>query len=625
MKTNLQPRVERISFRRRFRSRLDSFFVPSPAGLVILDEKLRVIRANDAIAEIVGVSRDKIIGQTPRSLFPSIASMFESILRCVLDSGQAMVNVPLSGETPKAPGVLRYWKASVFPLNRRRGNKRVGGIVVETTDSVYLERVRRSEDLLTEAERLANVGSWTIDLLTSEVTLSPNLRSMLRLDDFGLTAKDVWSLVHPDDRERVRRIVETAIKDRKNHEEQARLVFPDGSQKVVLSRGRPILDTAGRAVKAMGITQDITDRIKAQFELEESEARYRDIVENSRSLMCLHDLDGRLLWMNALPAKLLGYSPDELIGRRIPDMLGPDSREGFRQYIKTICRDGYAKGLMAVVSRSGEQRIWEYANTLRANGAAPPLVRGMAHDITERWRAEKLMQRKEEQLRSLSAQLIVSHDRENKRIAQALHEGAAQEISGVQMALARVLREPFDPDSLARISAGLEVLRDSANKVRMLSNQLHPSLLDLSGVWMAVASYAREFDRESGIRITIEIRDKITRLTETTEIGVFRIVQECLNHIQRCSTTKMAGIRVAEERCNVTVTISGFDSAFGSTRHDLPDALGFVEISERARQFGGTVEFELGPNEGSVRLSIPTAPRVSSRDCVSVKSDPRER
>ncbi|HEX5422201.1 MAG TPA: PAS domain S-box protein, partial [Candidatus Acidoferrales bacterium] len=312
----------------------------------------------------------------------------------------------------------------------------MGGIVVETTDSVYLERVRRSEDLLTEAERLANVGSWTIDLLTSEVTLSPNLRSMLRLDDFGLTAKDVWSLVHPDDRERVRRIVETAIKDRKNHEEQARLVFPDGSQKVVLSRGRPILDTAGRAVKAMGITQDITDRIKAQFELEESEARYRDIVENSRSLMCLHDLDGRLLWMNALPAKLLGYSPDELIGRRIPDMLGPDSREGFRQYIKTICRDGYAKGLMAVVSRSGEQRIWEYANTLRANGAAPPLVRGMAHDITERWRAEKLMQRKEEQLRSLSAQLIVSHDREHKRIAQALHEGAAQEISGVQMALA---------------------------------------------------------------------------------------------------------------------------------------------------------------------------------------------
>lgn len=156
---------------------------------------------------------------------------------------------------------------------------------------------------------------------------------------------------------------------------------------------------------------------------------------------------------------------------------------------------------------------------------------------------------------------------------------------------------PFDADSLARIGAVLEVLRDAVNKVRMLSNQLHPSLLDLSGVWMAIASYAREFDRETGIRINIEIRDKITRLTETTEIGVFRIVQECLNHIQRYSATKRACIRVAKESCNVTVTISGFDNAFGSARHGVRDSLEGLSNSR-------------GGNEGIVRLSIPTPPRV---------------
>lgn len=600
---SLRGVVTHRSPRSRCRGRLDSFFAPSPAGLVILDEDLRVIRANDAIAEMVGVSEFEIVGQTPRSLVPNLAPVVEALLRYVLDSGEAMRDVPLSGETPKVRGIVRHWKASIFPISKRRGNKKVGAIAVETTDSVHLEQIRRSQELLAEAERIANVGSWTIDLATSEVTLSPNLRSMLRLEAFRLAEKDVWSLVHPSDRERVRTIVETAIKDRKEHEEQARVVFPDGTEKVFLTRGRPISDATGRAVKAMGITQDITDRVKAQLALEESEARYRDLVENSRSLMCLHDLDGRLLWMNTLPAKLLGYSPDQLIGRRIPEMLGPDSRDGFQEYIETIRRDGRATGLMAVVSRSGEQRIWEYNNTLRTDA---PLVRGMAHDITERWRAERLMQRKEEQLRSLSAQLILSHDRERKTIARTLHEGTAQELAGAKVIFLGLLDKPLGPETHSAIDEGLEVIGEAMNQIRAVSNQLHPSMLDVGGLWMAITSYAREFGRETGVRVTVEIRHKIIRLTESAEIGVFRVVQECLSHIHLHAKMKRSIICVAKEDRNVAVTISGLDNAFGSGRHDSPDALGFVEVTERARQFGGTVEFAPGPDEGTVRLLVPT-------------------
>ena len=67
-------------------------------------------------------------------------------------------------------------------------------------------------------------------------------------------------------------------------------------------------------------------------------------------------------------------------------------------YLREIERTGESRGLMAVVTRSGEQRIWEYHNTLRTEGVAAPIVRGIAHDVTERVRAEKALRDANEQL-----------------------------------------------------------------------------------------------------------------------------------------------------------------------------------------------------------------------------------
>jgi len=149
--------------------------------------------------------------------------------------------------------------------------------------------------------------------------------------------------------------------------------------------------------------RDITERQQAERALRESEDRYRDLVEHSQDLICIHDLEGRILSVNQAVARLLGYEAQELLQKNVTDVLAPEARYQFGDYLAAIERDGFATGLMLVQTEAGEQRIWEYQNTLRTEGVAAPIVRGMAHDITERKRVEVALRRRAEELAALHA------------------------------------------------------------------------------------------------------------------------------------------------------------------------------------------------------------------------------
>jgi len=123
----------------------------------------------------------------------------------------------------------------------------------------------------------------------------------------------------------------------------------------------------------------------------ENQDWYQDLVEDSQDLLCIHDLEGRLLSVNSTPARVLGYSVEEILRIPMRDLVAPEFRSQFDAYLKHIASVGEARGFLAVLTRSGERRIWEYHNTLRTEGMAAPIVRGLAHDVTEQKRAEKLL------------------------------------------------------------------------------------------------------------------------------------------------------------------------------------------------------------------------------------------
>lgn len=156
-----------------------------------------------------------------------------------------------------------------------------------------------------------------------------------------------------------------------------------------------------RVALKVGDDMDRSEEVRKQAEdkLRESEDRHRDLVEHSQELICTHDLEGRVLSVNPWVSKVLGYSQEEILRMNFREILSPKVRHLFEKYLEEIRTHGAAQGLLSVQTRNGEQLIWEFKNTLRTDGVADPVVRGMAQDITERKRAENRLRETTQRLR----------------------------------------------------------------------------------------------------------------------------------------------------------------------------------------------------------------------------------
>jgi len=185
-------------------------------------------------------------------------------------------------------------------------------------------------------------------------------------------------------------------------ESELTLQFNDGSSREVFGNAAPLLDHEGNVRGAVGVFVDITQRKRAEEALRESEDRYRDLVEHSQDLLCTHDLQGNLLSANPAPARILGYEVAELLKIPMREIIAPEYRDQFDAYLARMKNVGKDKGLLAVLTRTGKCRIWEYNNTLRTEGVPAPVVRGVAHDITERMQTEKELRASEELFRQLA-------------------------------------------------------------------------------------------------------------------------------------------------------------------------------------------------------------------------------
>jgi PAS domain S-box-containing protein len=157
-------------------------------------------------------------------------------------------------------------------------------------------------------------------------------------------------------------------------------------------------------VVTLNSVSSVCEQEKVEAVIRERNDRYRDLVEHSHDLLCTHTLDGRLLSVNPAPARILGYEVDELLAIPMRNLLAPEYRGQLEQYLERIKQRGEDRGLMVLVTRSGEQRIWEYQNTLRTDGVVEPIVRGLAHDITERKRLEDAIKTLVRKVRSDSSE-----------------------------------------------------------------------------------------------------------------------------------------------------------------------------------------------------------------------------
>jgi diguanylate cyclase (GGDEF)-like protein/PAS domain S-box-containing protein len=166
---------------------------------------------------------------------------------------------------------------------------------------------------LKDAQRIANIGSWRLDLLKNELSWSDEIFRLFELEPQQLPAsyETFLNAIHPDDRDAVHRAYTESVLNHTPYEITHRLLMPDGRIKWVCERCRTDYDTNGRPLCSQGTVQDVTERRQA----DELLRKLSQAVEQSQSSIVITDLNANIEFANEAFYRETGYRSTEAIGQ----------------------------------------------------------------------------------------------------------------------------------------------------------------------------------------------------------------------------------------------------------------------------------------------------------------------
>jgi PAS domain S-box-containing protein len=345
--------------------RLQSILDYAPIMAYAYDSEGRLLFGNREFERVLRVDREALIGKTRVVFFSEEdAAVHRAHDVAVLASGRGS---RLEETLPQADGEHIYI-SDKFPLRDRDGRiYGVGGISTDVTERRRAEEgMRRSDARLAEAQGVYHVGSWEWDVAGDHIDWSDEVYRMVGEAPQGFAADYEGFLrrVHPDDRGMVERAIDDALNGRRPYDVEYRIVRPDGEERVLAVRGETTLDAEGRAERMCGTVQDVTDRARAERELAASEARYREVLEQTSDGVWRVDVEQRTNYVNARMAGMLGYTPDEMVGRELSDFM---DHEWLQIALHTIARDrSHAAGTMleSRFRRKDGEACWARVSTV---------------------------------------------------------------------------------------------------------------------------------------------------------------------------------------------------------------------------------------------------------------------
>ncbi len=247
--------------------------------------------------------------------------------------------------------------------------------------------LRRNEADLLEAQRLARLGSWEMDIRTLDLQWSPEMCRLFGVEP-GVTAPSheiFRRSVLPEEWEKVNGAMRDTLEKRAAYDIEHRLRTADGRTRHVHARGQVVCDAAGRPVRVFGTVQDITERKQAELALQASQAQLQAIAAHAPDVIMQMDLEGRVRYVNRLEA---GCRTENAIGRDWLQGVCPEDRTtALAAFGEVLAHRRQVEFVsQAVVGAETQARYFRYRLNPILEGDTPSSVIAFVTDITEQKR-----------------------------------------------------------------------------------------------------------------------------------------------------------------------------------------------------------------------------------------------
>jgi PAS domain S-box-containing protein len=376
------------------------------------------------------------------------------------------------------------------------------------------DKLRRSEQGLAAAQRIAHLGNWELDLTTHELTWSDEIYRIFEIDpkEFGASYEAFLNAIHPEDRERVNRAYTDSIRNKQPYDIEHRLLMPDGRIKFVNERCETSYGDAGQPLRSIGTVHDITERKQTEQALRESEQKFRAIFDQTFQFIGVMSVDGILLQANQTALQFAGVSESAVLGKPFWETVWWAHSAALQEKVRAAIREAAGGKLVRFEAAhpAADGRIHHIDFSLKpVTDVAGRVIQLIpeGRDITERKQAE-------EKIRQLNAELeqrVAARTRQLEEANRELVEFSysvshdlrtpLRSIDGFSHALLEDYAAALDDDGkdyLQRVRAASQrmgqIIDAMVRLLRLNRTDMHVTDVNLSELAAQVAGALRQAD-----------------------------------------------------------------------------------------------------------------------------------
>jgi signal transduction histidine kinase len=334
-------------------------------------------------------------------------------------------------------------------------------------------------------------------------------------------------------------------------------------------------------------------------------ARLVTAGSGEEALRCVLDDDFAAILMDVRMPGIDGFTTARMIRERkrsryTPIIFLTAATEDFSQMFR-----GYEAGAVDYIAKPVIPAVLR--SKLSVFVGLRDMNRMLSAELAERALTEQRLRSSEENLRALAAHLQSVREEERIHIAREIHDELGQALTGLKYDIGALARSSpkDDPETAEKAQSVSQAIDRIINSVRRIASGLRPEVLDEIGLAAAVDWQAREFQRRTGIRCTVDIERDFPDPDKERSTALFRIFQELLTNVARHANASRVKAQLTDGP-EIALTVEDNGRGIRDVEIDSPASLGFMGLRERVLAFGGNIEVHGEEGKGTkVSVSIP--------------------